>query len=161
MVIKFFPTESDMLVFAAQLAAIVRNEMAESSQTAAIIIFLYGPLGAGKTTLTRGFLRGLGYQQKVKSPTYTLIEPYEVQNLKIFHFDLYRVQNAKELTHMGIQDYFSTAGICLIEWPEKGSPLLPIADLSCYIAFKEGGRELCLDSHSMRGEKILNQCKNN
>jgi tRNA threonylcarbamoyladenosine biosynthesis protein TsaE len=155
MVIKFFKTESDLLDFAAHLATIISVELGNAQEKTAFIIFLSGPLGAGKTTFTRGFLRGLGYHKKVKSPTYTLVEPYEVKNLKIFHFDLYRINDAKELDHIGIHDYFLSPGICLIEWPENGNPLLPSSDLSCQIAFKEAGREICLYSHSERGEKIL------
>ncbi len=144
--IRFLPSELELLAFAAQLA----NAIDHSA-----IIFLYGPLGAGKTTLTRGFLQGLGYHEKVKSPTYTLVEPYEVAGKKIFHFDFYRLHDAKELEHIGIQDYFSQAAICLIEWPEKGVPLLPQADLSCYIAFKNQGRELRLEANSEQGEEII------
>lgn len=134
------------------LAAAVASAIDESA-----IIFLYGPLGAGKTTFVRGFLRALGYQDKVKSPTYTLVEPYEIHNRPIFHFDFYRLNNASELEQIGIQDYFSPQAICLIEWPEKGFPLLPPPDLACYIAFAEDGREVRLEAHSPRGEKIVNQ----
>jgi tRNA threonylcarbamoyladenosine biosynthesis protein TsaE len=121
------------------------------------IIFLQGSLGAGKTTFTRGFLRGVGYKNKVKSPTYTLVEPYEIAGLEIFHFDLYRLQAAQELEHMGIREYFSGNAICLIEWPEKGFPLLPPPDLVCDIQFAELGRTISLEAHSAIGKMILSK----
>ena len=143
---KILTTESDMNVLSAKLAQRIHN---------GFIIFLYGPLGAGKTTFTRGFLRGIGFSDKVKSPTYTLVEPYEIANQHIFHFDLYRLDNAEELTHMGIQDYFSATSICLIEWPEKGFPLLPQPDLACYIDFMDDKREIKIEALSKRGEDVL------
>lgn len=146
---KIFSTEEEMLTFAAHFAQVIID---------GAIIFLHGELGAGKTTFVRGFLRGLGYVGKVKSPTYTLVEPYEINGKHIFHFDLYRLQHARELENIGIEEYFSISNTCLIEWPEKGFPLLPEPDLSCYIEFIEGGRELRIESHSERGEHIIQRC---
>ncbi|RDI41510.1 tRNA (adenosine(37)-N6)-threonylcarbamoyltransferase complex ATPase subunit type 1 TsaE [Aquicella lusitana] len=143
---KILPTEEDMLAFGSQFANAIES---------GAILFLYGPLGAGKTTLTRGFLRGLGFTEKVKSPTYTLVEQYEIAGHILFHFDFYRLEDARELEQIGIQEYFSPSSICLIEWPEKGVPLLPEPDLACYIAFAEEGREIKLVSYSDRGERIL------
>lgn len=119
------------------------------------LMFLYGPLGAGKTTFVRSLLRGLGYLGKVKSPTYTLVEPYEIGDLKIFHFDLYRLQNADELMHMGITDYFSQAAISFIEWPEKGLSCLPQPDLACYISQAKEGRDLRFVAYTPRGASTL------
>src|ERR1700733_14455647 len=96
--LKPLPTESDLLTFAGELAETI---------TAGAIIYLSGPLGAGKTTFTRGFLRGLGFQEKVKSPTYAVVEPYDIAGRKVFHFDFYRLKDAKELEYIGIQDYFA------------------------------------------------------
>ena len=121
------------------------------------IIFLYGPLGAGKTTFTRGFLRALGYAGKVKSPTFTLVEPYDLAGRALFHFDFYRLEDAHELEEIGIREYFSDAAICLIEWPEKGFPLLPEPDLACYIAFADKGRDVRLEAHTERGKKIMDE----
>ena len=102
------------------------------------LIFLRGPLGAGKTTLARGLIQGLGFDGSVKSPTFTIVEPYVTQKGSVFHFDLYRIHDEEELEAMGIRDYLDTAHITLIEWPEKGAALLPSPDLEI---------ELCPDGH--------------
>ena len=143
---KILKTEEEMLSFAFEFAKFVEPGS---------IIFLDGQLGAGKTTFTRGFLRGLGYQQKVKSPTYTLVEPYEVSGKKIFHFDLYRLENAAELEEIGIRDYFTQDAICVIEWPEKGWPLLPSPDLVCHFVMSGAGREVEIEAISDRGEEMI------
>jgi len=141
-------TESDLLTFAAEVARAIKS---------GAIIFLSGPLGAGKTTFARGFLRGLGYRGKVKSPTYTLVEPYEVADKIIYHCDFYRLQNATELEQIGMSDYFTPTSICLIEWPEKGFPLLPQPDVACYIEFMDIGRTIKVEAVSARGHEILSQ----
>jgi tRNA threonylcarbamoyladenosine biosynthesis protein TsaE len=119
------------------------------------VIFLVGNLGAGKTTFSRGFIQGLGYVGRVKSPTYTLVEPYEVANKHIFHFDLYRLHDPQELEFIGINDYFSAETICLIEWPEHGRGYLPQPDVSCSLDTEGEGRRVKLEAHTVRGNIIL------
>jgi tRNA threonylcarbamoyladenosine biosynthesis protein TsaE len=125
--------------------------------TTGTCIHLRGELGAGKTTFVRGFLRGLGYEGKVKSPTYTLVEPYDLLERSVFHFDLYRLNDPAELTFIGIQDYFEPEAVCLIEWPEKGNPLLPAPDLTCYIEFIAAGRLVTLQAQTPIGEQLLHE----
>ena len=118
-------------------------------------LYLQGDLGAGKTTLVRGFLRGRGYEGKVKSPTYTLVEPYEVQDIDIFHFDLYRLNDAEELEHIGFRDYFDGRGISLVEWPEKATALLDEPDLLIIINLLADSRSLELQALSLKGQELL------
>jgi len=142
------PTESSVKKLAAKLATVCKL---------GAIIYLYGDLGAGKTTFARGFLRGLGYRGHVKSPTYTLVESYDTKKASVHHFDLYRIKDPAELEHIGIREYFSKRSICLIEWPELGAPLLPQADLACYMDFAKKGRTIRLHPLTPEGEKIINE----
>ncbi len=142
------PTEQSMLALGSQLSVACGDTG---------VIFLYGELGAGKTTFSRGFLRGLGYEGHVKSPTYTLVEPYELKQCTVYHFDLYRLRDPEELLHMGIQDYFVANAICIIEWPEYGGDILPKSDLSCYLEQIPNGRDVKIVPHSKWGETILHR----
>lgn len=107
-------------------------------------IYLSGELGVGKTTLVRGFLRGLGYKKLVKSPTYTLVEVYELKAQKICHFDLYRLTDPSELEAIGVRDYFTPTTICLVEWPEHAAAILPQPDLKISIKITAHGREVIM-----------------
>ena len=121
------------------------------------VIYLLGTLGAGKTTFVRGFLRGLGVMGKVKSPTYTLVEPYETEKFEVFHFDLYRLNAPEELNEIGMEDYFTGASVCLIEWPDKGGHVLPPPDLVGYfdIMKDQSGRDIRFEGRTECGVKIL------
>jgi len=123
-------------------------------------VYLQGDLGAGKTTLTRGVLRGYGHQGSVKSPTYTLVEPYELADVTVHHFDLYRLTDPEELELLGIRDYCRPDTLVLIEWPERGQPLLPPADLVITIRASNDagteGRELVFTAQNEFGETVLN-----
>lgn len=125
-----------------------------------LVIYLKGDLGAGKTTLTRGFLTGKGFVGRVKSPTYTLVEPYHLENnLDIFHFDLYRIHDSEELELMGIRDYFHDHSLCLIEWPEHGQDRLPEPDIICTLAIENEMRCLEIAGQSEHGKRILKKLK--
>jgi tRNA threonylcarbamoyladenosine biosynthesis protein TsaE len=123
---------------------------------AAGVIFLSGGLGAGKTTLCRGLLRGLGYDGAVKSPTFTLVEPYELERGSVYHFDLYRLAHPDELDYLGAEDYFAAEALCLIEWPERGAGFLPTPDLELTLTVtSEASRQVQLRAQTLKGERAM------
>ncbi len=122
-----------------------------------LVITLAGELGAGKTTLARGLLRALGHQGTVKSPTYTLLESYDLPEHTVWHLDLYRIHDPQELEYLGIRDAVGTDITWLIEWPQRGEDVLPAADLHCTIRYHQGGRRAVWEAHSEQGERALAQ----
>ena len=119
------------------------------------VIYLKGELGSGKTTLVRGALNKLGFVGNVKSPTYTIVEPYSIDNHVVYHFDLYRLNDPEELESLGIRDYCDGQSICFFEWPEKGENLTPNADISLLLSYTEEGRNIELTTISEIGKSIL------
>ena len=119
------------------------------------MIYLHGDLGTGKTTLARGILRGLGHQGPARSPTYTLIEPYEIGPRRAYHLDLYRLADPEELEYLGLRDFLSDEALWLVEWPERGAGLLPAADLSIAIDYLSQGRRLTLTARSEAGLLLI------
>jgi tRNA threonylcarbamoyladenosine biosynthesis protein TsaE len=115
------------------------------------VIFLHGDLGAGKTTLVRGLLRSLGHAGRVPSPTYTLVEPYELGSLSLKHLDLYRIADPEELAYLGVRDM---SGAVLIEWPERGAHFLPEQDLDCRLSLEAPGRVLEVEGKTPLGQEL-------
>lgn len=122
---------------------------------AGLTIYLTGNLGAGKTTLTRGILHGLGYQHVVKSPTYNLVEIYKISALYLYHFDFYRFNDYLEWEEAGFRDYFNSDAICLVEWPEKAGNLLPEADLQLIFSILDNGRGIEIRAGTEAGKQCL------
>jgi tRNA threonylcarbamoyladenosine biosynthesis protein TsaE len=147
---QFAADEEAMVAVGGQLAGAL-SARADSP----LIIFLEGDLGMGKTTLSRGLIQALGHRGAVKSPTYTLVEPYEFGELTVYHFDLYRLGDPQELEFMGIHDYFNGGAVCLLEWPQRGAGILPPADIAINIERENKGRRLQLQALSQSGDKVL------
>lgn len=135
--------EAGMLALGGRLAAELRPGM---------VVFLEGPLGAGKTTLVRGMLRALGHEGLVRSPTYALVESYTQVRPAVHHFDLYRLGSAEELEDIGARDYFSGDAVCLIEWPERAAGFLAAPDWMIEIEYDRDGRRIRLVRNAAKGD---------
>ncbi len=117
-------------------------------------VYLQGELGAGKTTFVRGLLRGLGYRGHVKSPTYTLVEPYELADMVIYHIDLYRLTAPEEIESVGIRDYMGGSGVCVVEWAERGEGVLPPPDATIMIQHDYDRRIVEIDCCTEVGHEL-------
>ena len=144
----YLPEESATLELGAHLARALRP---------GLILYLRGELGAGKTTLARGVLRGLGYTGRVKSPTFALVEGYRLSRLYLHHFDFYRFKRADEWIDAGFREMFGADHVCLIEWPDKAGALLPAADLELTLERENNGRRARLVARSPAGIECLQQ----
>ena len=143
---RHLPTEADTLALGAALAPCLEP---------GLVIHLIGDLGAGKTTFARGVLRGLGYAGKVKSPSYTLVEPYTFSRLYLYHFDFYRFTEPREFDEAGLREYFNPDSVCLVEWPEKAAGYVPAADIRITLKAQGSGRELEIDADTEAGRRCL------
>jgi tRNA threonylcarbamoyladenosine biosynthesis protein TsaE len=123
------------------------------------VVHLRGDLGAGKTTLARGLLRGLGHGGRVKSPTYTLVEPYELSSLHFYHFDFYRLKNKEEWEEAGFREYFNAQSLCVVEWPERAEGLLSPPDLKVTLAFEGEARRARVEARTEAGRAWLSSLR--
>jgi tRNA threonylcarbamoyladenosine biosynthesis protein TsaE len=144
----FLSDEAATLALGNQLAQVLEPGM---------FVALSGNLGSGKTTLTRGVLRGLGFAGKVKSPTYTLVELYNLSRLDLYHFDLYRFNDPQEWLDAGFGDYFEPRHLCLVEWPERAGGLLPVPDLEISLNVEDDGRRIRIAAETEHGKRCLNR----
>jgi tRNA threonylcarbamoyladenosine biosynthesis protein TsaE len=145
----FLADESQQMALAATVAKHLKTSF---------VMLLKGDLGVGKTTFARGFIQSSGFDGVVKSPTYTLVEPYPISdNRMCYHFDLYRLSNPEELEFTGARDYFNENDVCLVEWPEKAEDFLPTADWVCEFSHLNEGRDLAITALSDRGETLMLQ----
>lgn len=139
-------TVRDMYGLAARLA---------SGLTPGLVIFLRGELGAGKTTFVAGVLWALGHEGTVKSPTFTLVEPYGLSKFPVYHFDLYRLNEPDELEFLGLRDYLKGESVCFFEWPERGAGILPTPDIDIVITRINDMRNVKVESRTKIGEGVL------
>jgi tRNA threonylcarbamoyladenosine biosynthesis protein TsaE len=135
------------------------GEALAAGAAAGRVLHLRGDLGAGKTTLVRGMLRALGYAGRVKSPTYTLVEPYELSSLHFYHFDFYRFKDRSEWLSSGFREFFNPQTFCVVEWPEKAGELLAPPDLDVLLQFSGEARKASLQARSPAGESWLSSLR--
>lgn len=147
----YLADDSETLKFGEKLSTYIRP---------GLTIHLIGDLGAGKTTLTRGILHGLGYSHTVKSPTYNLVEIYKISEVYLYHFDFYRFNDHFEWEEAGFREYFNSDAICLVEWPEKAGNLLPAADLQLSFKILDTGRSIEMSAGTEAGKECLKHWEN-
>ncbi|MBI1943556.1 MAG: tRNA (adenosine(37)-N6)-threonylcarbamoyltransferase complex ATPase subunit type 1 TsaE [Betaproteobacteria bacterium] len=140
------PAEADTLRLGEALAAGAGN---------GLVLHLHGELGSGKTTVVRGLLHALGHAGRVKSPSYTLVEPYSLSRLNLYHFDFYRFNDQAEWLSSGFREYFNAESLCVVEWPERAGDLLAPPDLDLSLSYQDAGRAAALEAHSPPGEAWL------
>ena len=121
-----------------------------------LVLHLRGELGSGKTTLVRGLLRALGYPGRVKSPTYTLVEPYSLLRLHLYHFDFYRFKDRSEWLSSGFREHFNPESLCIVEWPERAWDLLAPPDVEIHLRYHADGRIAALAAHTAPGDAWRN-----
>jgi len=138
-----------------EAATLALGRALASAAPPAAVVALRGELGAGKTTLVRGLLRGLGYEGAVTSPTYTLMEPYEAGGHRVVHFDLYRLGDPEELEMLGAREELDGGALALVEWPERGEGVLPAADLVLALEHRGAGRSARLSAGTNVGRQWL------
>jgi tRNA threonylcarbamoyladenosine biosynthesis protein TsaE len=154
--------EADTAALAQKLASSL-GHLFQADQSAHLNISLEGDLGAGKTTFARHLIQGLGYEGRVKSPTYTLCEPYPLiihgKTLAINHFDLYRMRDPLEWQEAGFAEYFDEPGFCLVEWPEKAEGTLPVFDIEIHLmaSTDENERNILFQASSIQGMTVLDK----
>lgn len=145
----YLADESQQIALAKKVARFLQSSF---------VMLLKGDLGAGKTTFARAFIQASGFDGVVKSPTYTLVEPYPISNNRMcYHFDLYRLADPEELEFTGARDYFNDNDVCLVEWPEKAEGYLPTADWVCEFSYLNEGRDLVISALTEKGKKLLLQ----
>ncbi len=151
----YFSNEAQLQAWATKLMQVIL----QTKRSKGVVIYLNGALGVGKTCFSRAMIKSLGFQGSVKSPTYTLVEEYNLPDIFIYHFDLYRLSSPEELDFIGIRDYFASDNLCLIEWANQGEGFLPTPDLILDLQYVDDARSLTPQAKTELGSTILNKMR--